>query len=338
MPLSIALFNHKGGVGKTTLTVNLARAFHQLKKRVLVVDADPQCNATAFYLSEAEVDKLLDESVNPEEGGTLWSGIALYVRGRGDTRAVQPFEIDDNVMLLPGDVLLGSFEDRLSTAWKDSFSRDATSIDLMSAVYRCVKQTAETYEADVVLYDVGPSVGSLNRAILLGCDYFIIPVGCDLFSLRALRAVGQTLRSWMNDWDTVRKLSKELDDITLLPGQPAFVGYLTQHFNIYRGRSTIAFEEWEKRIAPRIIRDVIGPIGEIDQKLVPKGSPLKLGQVPAFHSLAPLSQKHGVPIGGLRGCADVNHGWYPKIDEADELFIGIAREIAARVGLDGKKR
>ncbi|MEQ0770900.1 AAA family ATPase [Paraburkholderia tropica] len=334
MYTSIGLFNHKGGVGKTTLIVNLARAFSQLGFRTLVVDADPQCNATAFYLPESEVDRLLDESIDPEEGGTLWSGIARHVRGRGEVRSIQPYEVDSNVLLLPGDVLLGAFEDRLSSAWKDSFSKDPTSIDLMSAVFRCVDATANEQEVDIVLYDVGPSVGSLNRALLLGCEHFVVPVACDLFSLRALGTLGQTLCSWISSWKTVRDLTKEIDDVTLLPGLPKFAGYITQHFNIYRGRSSSAFEAWEKKIAPRIIKNVVTPLQGLAPELIDVhgGKPNKLGEVPAFHSLAPLSQKLGIPIGGLSGHPEVNNGYGQKIDEADETFRAIAKDLAKRTG------
>jgi cellulose biosynthesis protein BcsQ len=336
---SIAFFNHKGGVGKTTLTVNIARALGQLGCRTLVVDADPQCNATAFYLREEDVDQLLDESIDPEEGGTLWSGIAKYVRARGEVRAVAAWQIgsDDNsnVFLLPGDVLLGAFEDKLSAAWKDSFSRDATAIDLMSAVYRCACLTAESMNADVLLFDVGPSVGSLNRAIILGCDAYVIPVACDLFSLRALRTVGHTLSSWIEDWQTISKLAKKVPDVTLLPGRPVFVGYIAQHFNIYRGRSASAFEEWERRIAPRVTRDIRNVLNSVTgvPDLAPDFGGNRLGAVPAFHSLAPLAQRHGVPIGGLRGYEDVNTGWHSKIDESDALFQDLASTLRKRIGI-----
>lgn len=54
MATKIVLFNHKGGVGKTTVAVNLARAFGQLGLQTLISDCDPQCNATAFYLTEKQ--------------------------------------------------------------------------------------------------------------------------------------------------------------------------------------------------------------------------------------------------------------------------------------------
>jgi cellulose biosynthesis protein BcsQ len=334
MAPKVALFNHKGGVGKTTLIVNVARGLSQLGLRPLIVDLDPQCNATAFYLSEKEVDALLDESIDPEDGGTIWSGIAKAARGRGDVRAVQTHSCSgEQTHLLPGDVLLGSFEDRLATAWKDSFSRDATALDLMSALHRSIDLTADKVEADIVLIDVGPSVGSLNRSIILGCDYFAVPVGCDLFSLRALRTLGQTMRAWIKDWETIKQLAESMDDVTLLEGRPTFLGYITQHFNIYRGRSTSAFDEWETKIPTRIARDLTDQIAEVAPDLIPQWRSNKVGAVPAFHSLAPLSQSKGIAIGGLRGVSGVNSGHYEKVDEADRVFKALAQEIAMRVKL-----
>jgi cellulose biosynthesis protein BcsQ len=64
---TIALFNHKGGVGKTTLTVNVADALVDLGLRVLLIDADPQCNLTSFYLEESQLDTLLAESADAKQ-------------------------------------------------------------------------------------------------------------------------------------------------------------------------------------------------------------------------------------------------------------------------------
>ncbi len=336
---SIAFFNNKGGVGKTTLVVNIARALARQGLRVLVVDADPQCNATAFYLDEQKVDALLSESVDPEDGGTIWSGIAKYVRSKGDVRSVEVWDIDSSsnggsVQLLPGDVLLGQFEDRLSSAWKDSFARDPSAIDMMSAIYRSVQATAVENDTDVVMFDVGPSVGSLNRAVLLSCDYFIVPVSCDLFSLRALRAVGETIASWVSDWGVIVKNASGVQDITLLPGHPKFIGYLTQHFNIYKGRSTKAFEDWENKIAPRVTRDIVRRLSQVSQDLVHQSNQHKLGEVPAFHSLAPQAQSLGVPIGAMKGQPGVNHGNYQKIEEAEAMFDSLAKLIEKRTELN----
>ena len=78
---TLALFNHKGGVGKTTLVVNVTDALVDLGMRVLMVDADPQCNLTSFFLTEEDLDALLGES-DEVDGGTIWSAIKPVVDGK----------------------------------------------------------------------------------------------------------------------------------------------------------------------------------------------------------------------------------------------------------------
>ena len=268
-PTIMSLFNHKGGVGKTTIIVNLARAFGQLGCRTMVVDADPQCNATAFYLDEDQLDKLLDEATDVDVGGTLWSAISVNIRGRGDVREVPVYEVGKNALLLPGDVLLARFEDTLAGAWKDCFSRDARAIDLTSALYRAIRKTAATHNVRLVLLDMGPSIGSLNRSLLLSCDYFAVPLASDLFSLRALGTLGATAAEWVHQWSTIQGLSAGLPDITPFAGKPVFLGYMTQHFNIYRQRATAPFEEWERKIPKRILNSVIEPLRAENAALAP---------------------------------------------------------------------
>lgn len=66
----VSVFNHKSGVGKTTLTMNLASALADSGKRVLLVDSDPQCNLTSYLIADDVVDELLDKA-DSEEGQTL---------------------------------------------------------------------------------------------------------------------------------------------------------------------------------------------------------------------------------------------------------------------------
>ena len=118
----IALFSHKGGVGKTTLTVNISSALAAKGKKVLLVDADPQCNLTFHRVEEMVADNLLDKSES-EEGKTLWSAVKPLVDGTGDVKYIEPIELIANTFLLPGDIRLAVFENELNVFWNECFQR-----------------------------------------------------------------------------------------------------------------------------------------------------------------------------------------------------------------------
>lgn len=186
--------------------------------------------------------------------------------------------------------------------------------------------------ADICIYDVGPNVGALNRAVLLDCDFFVTPVAADLFSLRALSTVGRAMAKWIVDWGTIKGLASTADRIRLFNGTPHYIGYIASAFKVNSGRNAAnPHAEWEKKIAPRVRDRIIKDLSAIDPDLVPHGGANKVGGVKNFHSLAPAAQKHGIAIGALRG--RVNPGHYAQVDEAKAEFDSIAMEILKRIGL-----
>lgn len=332
----IALFNHKGGVGKTTLTVNIADALADQGYRVLIVDADPQCNVTAFYLDEKDLDTLLGESADTDDdgagnGNTIWSAVKPVARGKGSIKQIELYEGRDGVYLAPGDVLLSEYEEELPAGWTDAFARKDRGYDLTSALSDAVDVLSDEANADVVLYDVGPNVGALNRVVLLDCDYFITPVAADLFSLRALTTVGRAIAKWVKDWQTVRSLASPKNRARLLAGEPKYLGYIASAFKVSSGRRKAhPHDYWEAKIAPRVTRRVVDELKAVNASLIPFSS-YKLGDVKHFHSLAADAQKFGLAIGKLRGY--VNSGHYPQVDEAAAEFKILAKEIIKRTGI-----
>jgi chromosome partitioning protein len=108
-----------------------------------------------------------------------------------------------------------------------------------------------------VLVDIGPNLGALNRAVLLGCDYFIVPLIPDLFSLRGLTNLGKSFKKWMEDWEAAVSRFPPNRRFVIQNGKPAFAGYVTGRFNIYRKRKTKAWDNWDSQIPDRIKSDIV---------------------------------------------------------------------------------
>jgi cellulose biosynthesis protein BcsQ len=205
----LSIFNHKGGVGKTTLTVNLAATLAGRGRRVLLVDSDPQCNLTSYLIPDDVVDDLLDNA-DQESGQTLWSAVKPLSEATGGYKKIKPLRCAvDNLFVVPGDVRLSEFENDLNEFWSQCFQRKVKGFKGTTAISELVTKLSELHNIDYVFYDSGPNIGPLNRCVLLDCDFFIVPVACDLFSLRALKTLGRTLNNWINDWSTISDLAPE---------------------------------------------------------------------------------------------------------------------------------
>lgn len=317
----ITLYNHKGGVGKTTLLVNIAAALADLGKKVLLVDADPQCNLTSYLVESEVVDGWLDNS-DTEDGATMWSALKPFIEGTGDIRKIQPQERQEGVFLIPGDIRLSEFEQELNQIWVECLQRKIRGFKGASAISQIVNEIAKEKKVDYVFYDIGPNIGPLNRVILLDCDYFIIPAACDLFSVRALKTLGKTLYTWIQEWDVIYQLAP--DNTLLLPGKPNYIGYILQRFRMYGDAIASQFASYAGKLERSTYSDITEVLRKIDKNLA-KGtlSQTKLGQVKDFASLVPLSQTQGLSF------FDVDGGNAQLKTEAKKEFTSIANKIIA---------
>jgi cellulose biosynthesis protein BcsQ len=319
--IRIAIFNHKGGVGKTTLTVNIAAALAAMGKRILLVDSDPQGNLTSYLVEESVVDDLLDNA-DTDKGQTLWSAVKPIVEATGEIKQIAALERLTNIFLLPGDVRLSEFEQELSPMWNECFQRKQKGFRGTTALSRLVNEAAAQNAVDFVFYDAGPNIGPLNRIILLDCDYFIVPAACDLFSLRALKTLGHTLVNWISDWRTILELAP--DDMYLLPGTPRFLGYIPQRYRVWGGRPASDYLKYIPRIEKSIGSDVVGVLKQADPSLVPESATgNQLGQVKDFGRLAAAAQSEGVPIKDVKSAAITAD----ERAEAERAFRDIAQRI-----------
>ena len=319
----ISIFNHKGGVGKTTLTLNLAATLATLGSRVLLVDADPQCNLTSYLVSDEVVDDLLDRS-DSDTGQTIWSVLKPVHEALGSYETRQPIEAGiENLYLIPGDIRLSEFETDLAEFWGQCLQRKMRGFRGTTALSEMVNVIAGNLGVDYVFFDSGPNIGPLNRAVLLDCDYFIVPVACDLFSLRALKTLGRTLVDWIDAWSTICDLAPR--NTYLLPGHPVFLGYIPEGFRVYGGQASAEQSAFLSRIDKEVYAQVVQVLRSVDPALAPgRASSFKLGEIKNFGVLVPASQNEGKPI------YEVGKGSREQRKQARSAFTALARKINNR--------
>jgi cellulose biosynthesis protein BcsQ len=319
-PIRITIYNHKGGVGKTTLNVNIASALAEQGKSVLLVDSDPQCNLTSYLLSDDVVDDLLNRSGEPD-GQTIWTAVKPIFNEIGDVQPVKPVDVE-KLALLPGDIRLSEYEEFLGEAWTKGYQRRLGGLRAIASISQLVTNICRQRSFDFVFYDTGPNIGPLNRVLLLDSDFFIVPVACDLFSVRALSTLGQTLKKWIVDARTIASLAP--DGAPLLPAKPQFLGYIPQRFKVYGQAMASESSQYLRQIKRKIYENVASVLREVDPGLAPDPSvdPI-VGQVKDFASLVQTAQREGVP---LWKCSST---YVDQKDAAKRAFKEIATHLIA---------
>jgi len=331
----ISFFNHKGGVGKTTTLFNTAIELGRLGKRVLIVDLDAQANLTAISLQDEVLDDLYSATSLPH-ANTVAGAFAPLVSGSGDVSAPQPIEIrPGKVWIIPGDIQLSVFESILPNAWTEALAGNERGFRVTSAPYRMITDAAAQISADIVFVDLGPNVGALNRAVLLGSDYIILPMASDLFSLRALPSVGQSVDRWVRQWKTAQTVAPPLA-FPIPLGFPRIMGYVSQQFNVYRGDPTMAFSKWIEKMPAAMATGLLQPL---DAHAHPSGGTLampasnlgaSLGDLKNYHSLVPHAQTLRKAIFELRADAVIRGGQVTRAQASEEQFRSLAEEILRR--------
>ncbi len=180
----IAFFNNKGGVGKTSLVYHLAWMYSEAGMRVVAADLDPQANLTAAFLDEEHLEQLWDDKKSPK---TIYGGIQPLMKGLGDIVKPHIEKITENLALVAGDLSLSGFEDELSAQWPACLEGNERAFRVISAFWRIIQSAAEKHKTDVVLMDLGPNLGAINRSALIAADFVVVPLSPDLFSLQGQR-------------------------------------------------------------------------------------------------------------------------------------------------------
>lgn len=326
---SLVFFNHKGGVGKTSLVYHLGWKFADLGLRVLLVDFDPQSNLTAMCVDE---DRLQELWIEPESARkTIRGALQPIIEGLGDIQQAHLEELTPRLALLPGDIRLSDFESRLSDAWPRCLDRDPAAFRTVSSLYRIVKEAGSRHEADLLLIDVGPNLGAINRSALLVAEHVITPIGADLFSLQGLRNLGPTLEKWRSEWGKRLEVNP-VPDLDLPPASIQPAGYVVMQPNLYGGQVTKAYNRWLNEIPAEYNRSILGREERAAETVA--NDPHCLAVLRHYRSLMPLAQSARKPIFKLTAADGAIGAHWDAVQEVGWEFRRLAWKIAGRIGLD----
>lgn len=331
----LTFFNNKGGVGKTSLVYHLSWMLAEMGRRVLACDLDPQANLTAAFLDEDQLADLWIEG-NPERPNTIYRCIEPLT-AVGDLRSPELQTITPNLGLLPGDLALSGFEDQLSGEWPQSLGSANLyrPFRVLTAFWQVAQLGAQQHSAELILVDVGPNLGAINRSALIASDFVLVPLGADLFSLQGLRNLGPTLKRWRGDW------RKRLDNwpkpgFDLPAGRMDTIGYVVQQHSVRLSRPVKAYDRWVNRI-PAEYRGSI--LGESSAATIgrTRGDPLCLATLKHYRSLVPMGQEARKPIFHLTVADGAIGNHALAVKEAYTDFEALANKILGQMK-SSKKR
>jgi cellulose biosynthesis protein BcsQ len=320
--ITIALFNNKGGVGKTTLAYHLAHMFSRIGYPTVAVDLDPQANLTSAFFDEDDLEKLWADNDQ-----TIMACISPILEGIGDIGPPKPLPITDTLSLVAGDLGLSRFEDKLSESWPKGYNGDVAALRATSAFHRIIVQAGDSAGASLAILDVGPNLGAINRAALLSADFLVIPLAADLFSLQGLKNLGPTLRDWRMQWMQVLALVSKKTEIDLPKGRMDPAGYIVLQHAVRLDRPVRAYGKWLKRI-PAVYREAV--LNEELPVLEPAGSENAncLATLRNYRSLMPMAQDARKPMFDLRAADGAIGSHAQLVQTCSTEFEKLARSIA----------
>jgi len=324
----LTFFNNKGGVGKTSLVYHLSWIFSEMGKRVVAIDLDPQANLTSAFLPEEKLEELWDPDSTTTQAATIYRCVQPLMEV-GDIQAPVTQRINSSLHLVPGDLALAGYEDFLSQEWPNSLGSGnlLRAFRVLTAFWIVAQKAAEQHQADLILADVGPNLGAINRSALIGSDSVVIPLAADLFSLQGLRNLGPTLRRWRSDWN--KRLNNWPSPSFPLPeGKMAPLGYIVQQHSERLSRPVKAYDRWAARI-PGIYRNSV--LFDSSNPPAMADDPLCLARLKHYRSLVPMAQEARKPIFQLSAADGAIGSHSYGVQEARKDFDRLARNILARM-------
>lgn len=336
----ITFFNNKGGVGKTTLAVNIA-AYCSIKlgKSVLFLDLDPQANSTQMMLKEEIWADFYGKNASRKTIINYFSNILV-----GDSNIeiheipIQKSETAYKVDLIPGHPRLSFVEDKLSDAWEKCSAGDVGGFRKSNWLNVIKDKYKNDYE--IMFVDLGPSLGALNRSVLLNSDYFVSPMGSDIFSILGVENIGVWISGWKRIYTNALNLLNQYQEgdginkynLNINPENTTkFIGYSVQQY------VTKVFKDGRRPIKAydQIISEMLVQIYEklgAHAKMGLEKEEFLLGDVPFLYSIVPLAQTNKVPMFMLDRNNGIRGNQKDNVEKYEAMIGSITQNIFKNIG------
>jgi cellulose biosynthesis protein BcsQ len=201
---------------------------------------------------------------------------------------------------------------------------------VVSAFWQAAQLAARRVEADIILADVGPNLGAINRSALIASDHIVIPLGADLFSLQGLKNLGPTLRTWSDGWQK-RLANWRQPDFSLPAGRMQPLGYVIQQYSVRLSRPVKAYDRWVNRVPAVYARSVLGQASTAE---TPASDANCLLTIKHYRSLVPMAQEARKPIFKLTPADGAIGNHAVAVREAYTDFKSLATRVLKRMGLE----
>ncbi|GKV67506.1 hypothetical protein NCCP2716_00040 [Sporosarcina sp. NCCP-2716] len=341
----ISLFNNKGGVSKTTTTFHLGWMLAEKGKKVLMIDADSQCNLTGLCLNLAGIEDI-EDFYKGSDNNNIKSVLEPVFEGvPKELEAAECFEIPDrkNLFLLPGHIAFSEYDVPIGISQELTGSLKLTQ-NIPGAFHGMVLLTAEKYEIDIVLIDMSPSVTATNANILMQSDYFMVPCSPDYFCNMAINSLIRILPEWDSIYTRIKKEEIFRNAHYKLPsGKPKFIGTILQRYRPKNGSPSKSFQTWIDRINLNVETNLIPVLKDsnmiaeeykftdsIDELIT--NDKYNLVYISDFNSLIAQSQKYNVPVFALDKDQIEQFGKVLNTHEANrDNFKAVFNELAEKI-------
>ena len=331
---TLTFFNNKGGVGKTTLVYHLSWMFSELGVKTLVVDCDPQANLTAAFMrSEDMLDILWDRPLD-EAPVTIYGAVAPLLE-TSDVAEPRTYKVSNNLRLLSGDLRLSTFEDELSLQWNQALSDSGNRRAMMvqSAFWRVAQNRAAKMDAQLIIFDVGPNLGAINRSVLIGTDHVVVPLAADMFSLQGLRNLGPSLSKWKKGWqERLAKLGDKPLSQPIPDGDTSPLGYIAMQHQERLSRPVKAYGAWLERMPAEYRSSLSLPKSSRVFASV-KDDPECLALLRHYKSLIPMAQEARKPVFLLKSADGAIGSHAASVSQAYDDFRALAKKILAKIDI-----